>query len=115
MGHSAGGHLALLYAYKAAKCASCPYNDNCGYGDQAHENCPYDKHKVSPAIPIELVISEAGPTYFCKMEGQQIIDLVATPDVCNLVGINYKGANGYTNDEVNALVDASPLNYANTS
>jgi acetyl esterase/lipase len=43
MGYSAGGHLALLYAYSTADNYANP-NDN----------------------PIKLVISEAGPTYFTK-------------------------------------------------
>ena len=102
MGHSAGGHLALLYAYKAAKCASCPHNDNCGSGNQAHENCPYDKHKVSPAIPIELVISEAGPTCFAT-----------SPSGPRLASDAYIQAMAGSNNTVD-LYYASPLTYANS-
>ena len=61
MGHSAGGHLALLYAYKAAKCKNCEYKNNCGNPNTSIPfNC--DRHKVSSAIRVELVISEAAPT-----------------------------------------------------
>jgi hypothetical protein len=62
MGHSAGGHLALLYAYMAKQGY---YN----YGDN-----------------IQLVISEAGPTNFLLKDGN---GNPISPDsnVCNLVGI----------------------------
>ena len=64
MGHSAGGHLALLYAYK------------------------------NPT-QIDLVISEAGPTYFYKenedLTGQD--DIITDENICAMVGIDYKGEN----------------------
>ena len=107
MGYSAGGHLALLYAYKAAKCASCPYNDNCGYGDQANENCPYDKHKVSPAIPIELVISEAGPTNFVQWDEEEQL-ILPDNNTCAMAGVMNDDT---ANVKEGKLEAASPINY----
>jgi acetyl esterase/lipase len=87
MGWSAGGHLALLYGYKAATCA----------------NCPYDGHKVSPAIPVTLVISEAGPTYFATsaMDPNPICD----NNIQAMVGSN----------NAQDLYNASPLTYVTSS
>ena len=108
MGYSAGGHLALLYAYKAAKCAGCTYNDICP-NVNLPEDVYCDKHKVSPAIPIELVISEAGPTNFVEWNnnGQLIL-----PDanVCAMAGTTINDP-----DLITKLTNASPLTYVTSS
>jgi len=71
MGHSAGGHLALLYAYKAA--AGHTINGN-------------------PMHPISLVISEAGPIQFASktVYNENEVEygyVFADDNVCAMAGI----------------------------
>ena len=108
MGHSAGGHLALLYAYKAAKCAGCTYNDICP-NVNLPEDVYCDKHKVSPAIPIELVISEAGPTYFVSNIFNELPSS-AVNEILAMAGTTRNDSNLDTK-----LTNASPYTYANSS
>ena len=105
MGHSAGGHLALLYAYKAKKCANCTYKTNC---EEAPFDFKCDRHKVTPDIPVTLVISEAGPTNLSEEalgllpdQGEDPIYLMA-------------GTNNTSEDRYEKTLKASPVTYANT-
>ena len=110
MGYSAGGHLALLYAYKAAKCAGCTYNDICP-NVNLPEDVYCDKHKVSPAIPIELVISEAGPTDFLVQHSNGNL-ILPDANVCAMAGVM---DNDSETDKAGKLTNASPVTYANDS
>jgi len=87
MGHSAGGHLALLYAYKAA-------NDETIYNTAMHK--------------INLVISEAGPIHFWKKTGDVTYTIHVDNNICAMLGITKKANNNYSLQELAVLADASP-------
>ena len=99
MGHSAGGHLALLYAYMAKQ-------GNYNYGDN-----------------IQLVISEAGPTDFTNFEGistnnQDIRNGFESSlmQLSALTGVEYTIQNYENNTEYpGAWEDASPIYYVSTN
>ena len=78
MGHSAGGHLALLYAYK------------------------------NPT-QIDLVISEAGPTYF-TVDSVSALPNWAQDEICAMVGTTMNDSGLATK-----LANASPCTYANSN
>lgn len=86
-GHSAGGHLALLYAYNSA------YN-NIQNNDRAY---------------VSLVISEAGPTDLASAFEQSAANPQTQAELASLVG---KTINTVTEYE---LTQASPIAYANAS
>ena len=69
MGHSAGGHLALLYAYKAAA------------GHTINGTAMHD---------ISLVISEAGPIQFATNENELVY---ADNYICAMAGISMPNIN----------------------
>ena len=84
MGHSAGGHLALLYAYSTA--------DN--YTNQ-EEN------------PIKLVISEAGPTNFVQWDEEEQL-ILPDNNTCAMAGVMNDDT---ANVKAGKLEAASPINY----
>ena len=91
MGYSAGGHLALLYAYKAAA------------GHTINGTAMHD---------ISLVISEAGPIHFGKEtedeNGNITYDIYIDDNICAMVGITKRADNNYYPQELAILADASP-------
>ncbi|MBE7088567.1 MAG: hypothetical protein E7370_03490 [Clostridiales bacterium] len=91
MGHSAGGHLALLYAYKAA--AGHSVNGN-------------------PMHPISLVISEAGPILFAEKyvdeNGNESYSIHVDNNICAMLGITNRNDNRFSPEELAILADASP-------
>ena len=82
MGYSAGGHLALLYAYSTAN----------NYTNQA-EN------------PIKLVISEAGPTHFVNTNNNIEVN---NGDIFSMTGIAWDANGVYSNEDKRLLKQASP-------
>ena len=101
MGWSAGGHLALLYAYKERRCRQSGNNcDGC-----ALENSCNNIVVGVGQHPIKLVISEAGPTNFL-IKDDNGNSIPAIQNICNLVGITENDSN--TNDK---LFSASPIKY----
>ena len=99
MGHSAGGHLALLYAYMAKQ-------ENYNYGDN-----------------IQLVISEAGPTDFTNFEGINTnnVDIrngfmLSLAQLSALTGAEYTIDNYENNTEYpGGWEDASPIYHVSTN
>ena len=100
MGWSAGGHLALLYAYSTA-----------GNYDDSTKN------------PVKLVISEAGPTDFTNFEGiatnnQDIRNgfMLSLAQLSALTGAEYTIDNYENNTEYPGVwEDASPIYYVSTN
>ena len=93
MGHSAGGHLALLYAYMSAEGATVIDPD--------------DETKNIEFHDVQLVISEAGPTQFATYEN---VLVHADSFIYAMAGTTHMG-NGY----LDALSAVSPINYVNSS
>lgn len=85
MGHSAGGHLALLYAYSTV-----------------------DNYTNAEENPIKLVISEAGPTDFLEedMNGQRI---PVDQNVCAMAGVVNSDSEM---EKERKLRESSPITYA---
>ena len=88
MGHSAGGHLALLYAYMSAEGTTVIDPDS-------------DTEQYFTLSPVQLVIYEAGPIQFATSNNALFTDNF----ICAMAGINPNTANGVG---LSALVDASP-------
>ena len=121
MGYSAGGHLALLYAYKERCCRQSGNNcDEC----TLKNSCNNIVVGVGQN-PISLVISEAGPTCFVDKNNNV---LHTDPFICAMAGVEYRGEgyiyqhnnpshNNYEQDlyEVSILSEVSPLIYANNN
>ena len=74
-----------------------------------NENCPYDKHKVSPAIPIKLVISEAGPTNFVERDNNGNL-ILPDNNTCAMAGTTINDP-----DLITKLTNASPLTYVTSN
>ena len=92
MGYSAGGHLALLYAYKAAA-----------------------EHTINGSAmhPIQLVISEAGPIQFASKTTAENNNttygyVFADDNVCAMAGISKNDNDDYSPEELAILADVSP-------